>query len=157
VALREMACRIIVYCENRCRERNCLRDQTASCADCSRVSVRRAQDHVGARFLVGAFRSIKASFESRLWHPITDNYEALASRQMLNNKARPICFFLCEGSVGSGFKPRSVAGCVAGWSSAPVEQGWRDPQTAEGSRRETDVDGCRSGTACPGNCHRCKK
>jgi hypothetical protein len=61
--------------------------------------------------------------------------------------------FPLRGSAGSGFKPRSVAGS----SSAPVEQGRRDPQTAEGSRRETDVDECRSGTACPGNCHRCKK
>jgi len=61
--------------------------------------------------------------------------------------------FPLQGSAGSGFKPRSVAG----WSSTPVEQGRRDPQTAEGSRRETDVDGCRSGTACPGNCHWCKK
>ena len=51
---------------NRCREQNCLRDQTASGVGCSRVSVRRDQKHVGQRFVVAA--SLPR---------ITDNFEAL--------------------------------------------------------------------------------
>src|SRR4030095_9812151 len=62
-------------------------------------------------------------------------------------------FLIKMRKISSGFKPRSFAG----WSSAPVEQGRQDPQTVEGSLREIDVDGCRSGTACQGNCHWCKK